>query len=461
MAKFLHLVGNEWKKQFSRVATWVMLVLLVLGTIFFSLVSGLSERIISYVSNEESFWQSDLEYNRQYADEVDRYGNPTSYALDCKVKVAYYTYLIDHGVKANDWRYTTGLVMDMAEASVRGSAEETARLTAILDRQDTKGYYEWRLEQRIAAEPALESIYRWATEYLIANDVTPSESDWRWETVNEITDAKVTLLKEEKLQKEGSVDYSESRYNKAKETELLGLYRLEHNQKSNPADAFDGRSSGDGFWDVMVSSLTLITLVGLVCIVIGGSIVANEFSAGTIKFLLIAPVKRWKILMSKYAATLLIGAAASALIFLLTFLLSLAFTGGDGAFLPALSIKGGAVVKSSPYLRLLGLYLLAGVKVVVMTTLAFAFSSLLHSAALAIGVSMFAYLTGNLIVSILQLMNLDFARYLLFANMDFAAIVQKSTGFVHHSLPAAILIVVLHMVVFLWTAWDGFVRREV
>ena len=461
MAKFLRLVGNEWKKQFSRVATWIMLVLLVVSTIFFALVSGLSDRIITSFYSEDIFWQSELEYNEQYVNEVDKDGNPTEYALDCQVHVAYYRYLIDRDVSPEDWRYKTGLIMDMALASVKGTKEEAARLTAIVEQQNVRAYYEWRLEQQIAAEPANESIYRWAADYLISHNVTPSESDWRWATVNEITDAKETLLKEEKLLKEGSADYSETRYSRAKETEQLGLYRLEHNQRSNPADAFDGRSSGDGFWDVMVSSLTLITMVGLICIVIGGSIVANEFSAGTIKFLLIAPVKRWKILMSKYAATLLIGAAASAIVFLLTFLLSLAFAGGTDAFLPALSVKGGVVVKSSPYLRLLGLYLLAGVKVVVMTTLAFAVSSLVHSAALAIGISMFAYLAGNLIVTILQLMNLDFARYLIFANMDFAAIVQKTTGFVHHSLPAAIVIVVLHMIVFLLTAWDGFVRREV
>lgn len=438
-----------------------MLALLVLSTIFFALFAGLSDKIVGAFYSEDAYWPNELEYNRQYASEVDKNGNSTEYAIDCQVRVVYYSYLIDHSVSTDDWRYTTGLVMDMADASVRGPQKEAARLTMILEKQDIKAYYEWRLEKQIAAEPDFESIYRWAAEYLIANEVTPGNSDWRGATVEEIADAKVTLQKEEKLLKEGSVDYSESRYENAKNIELLGLYRLEHNQRSNPTDAFTGKSSGEGFWDVMVSSLTLITMVGLICIVIGGSIVASEFSAGTIKFLLIAPVKRWKILMSKYVATLLIGAAATAVIFVLTFLLSLVFMGGADAFLPTLSVKNGLVVKGSPYLRLLGLYLLAGVKVVVMTTLAFAVSSLVHSSALAIGISMFAYLAGNLIVTILRLMDLDFARYLIFANMDFAAIVQKTTGFVHHSLPAAILIVSLHMLVFLLTAWDGFVRREV
>ena len=91
MAKFLRLVGNEWKKQFSRVAIWIMLVLLVLGTAFFAFASGLSDRIFTIIYGEDSLWQNELEYNEQYASEVDKNGDPTPYALDCQVRVIYYT----------------------------------------------------------------------------------------------------------------------------------------------------------------------------------------------------------------------------------------------------------------------------------------------------------------------------------------------------------------------------------
>ena len=48
----------------------------------------------------------------------------------------------------------------------------------------------------------------------------------------------------------------------------------------------------------------VISLIALFAIVMGGGIVANEFSEGTIKLLLIRPSKRWKILLSKYISVI-------------------------------------------------------------------------------------------------------------------------------------------------------------
>lgn len=211
----------------------------------------------------------------------------------------------------------------------------------------------------------------------------------------------------------------------------------------------------------MANSVSLVSLVGFCLIIIAGGIVVSEFSSGTVKFLLVAPVKRWKILVSKYTATLLMGVMMMALLLGTSFVMSLICFGGSDAFLPYLSAKAGELQISSAYLHLLRNYLLSGVEMVVMATFAFALSSISKSSSLAIGITLVSYLTGDLIVSVLQFMNRDWARYLIFSNLDFVAIVDGTTGFSHHSLTTAILIVVLHMVVFFLTAWDGFTKRDV
>ena len=166
--------------------------------------------------------------------------------------------------------------------------------------------------------------------------------------------------------------------------------------------------------------------------------------------------------MAKYATVMLIGVGLTLILFVSSFVGSLAFCGAASeAFLPSITAESGVIVTRSPYLQIIARYLLSGVEVIVMGTLAFAISSLARSAALSIGVSLFAYLGGSLLITLLQAFGLDWARYLLFANLDFAAIANGTSAFAHHSLPFAIVIVVLHMVVFLWTALDGFVRREV
>jgi ABC-2 type transport system permease protein len=54
------------------------------------------------------------------------------------------------------------------------------------------------------------------------------------------------------------------------------------------------------FWEFMRISSNLLLAVQLFCLLIAGGIVSNEFSNGTIKLLLIRPVKRSTILFSKY-----------------------------------------------------------------------------------------------------------------------------------------------------------------
>jgi len=77
---------------------------------------------------------------------------------------------------------------------------------------------------------------------------------------------------------------------------LLNNYRIENDIA--PVES-------ETLWGFMISAPTFTTFASLFAIVIGAGIVAAEFSTGTIKLLLIRPVNRFKILLSKYLATLL------------------------------------------------------------------------------------------------------------------------------------------------------------
>ncbi|MBQ7173375.1 MAG: ABC transporter permease [Clostridia bacterium] len=492
MAKFCRLIGNEWKKQFSKVATWIMLIFLTAVTLFSSLIGNANQVLESFYT-PENYWQDDLQRAKQNYEELkSQYGPDEVWVKTAKVEVDYYSYLIDHAISSDDWRYETRWSSNLPDGERSGNIihemiyatvfeeERAAKLSAMVENKDLAAYYAWTFEDVLKdSDPERREIYEWAYRYLIDHSIEPTSSDWRYGTLNEVVGAKFTKLDQERLQKEGLAGYSEVQYNRAKDQITLGVYRLDHNQERNPADSFEPVSSdipeafraiftlfegGDGespFWNSMLYSVTFLEYVAVLCIVIGGSIVSSEFSAGTIKFLLINPARRWKILMSKYATTLLFGVLATTGVFLLSFLMSLAFNGTVDAFRPALSVKGGEVVTTSPYWLLFVRYLSASVKVLVMTTFAFALSALSRSSALSIGISLAISFNASIVVMIMQLAGLDFARYFIFANWDFAAIVNKSTGFVHHSLPLAIVIVALHLVVLIWTAWDAFVRREV
>ena len=107
------------------------------------------------------------------------------------------------------------------------------------------------------------------------------------------------------------------------------------------------------------------------------------------------------------------------------------------------------------------MYSFSSVEMIVMATLAFAISSLARSSALAIGVSVMAYVGGNTIVLFLQQLNFDWGRYLIFSNLSLADTLSGSTGFAGQTIMFNLVVIAVHMVVFILTAWDGFIRREV
>ena len=196
------------------------------------------------------------------------------------------------------------------------------------------------------------------------------------------------------------------------------------------------------------------------CIVIAGSIVAEEFSQGTYKFLLMSPAKRWKILVAKFVTVLLFGIVMLAALYLLSLLCCMIFFGTAELTLPMLSIQNGAVVTSSPLVSIMGAYLLSTVEILAMTMLALAISTLVKGNALAISVSLLVFFSGSLIEMILRNFGVDFGRYLLFANLDLPALYAGTEIYAGQTFGFAVAVILCHLVVFGWTAWDAFTRRE-
>ncbi len=471
MAKFLRLVNNEWRKLFAKAGTWIMAVLvcvLALGITALSLLANSLFSESSYVYTLEESCRDDIDYYTELLESVEN-GDSVN-TLDWQIQLTYNQLLLELEITDwNDWRYTTDIVYEAASAKCKGDTATYEKYLAVIEKNDHLAYF--ALQKALMAEQYVGEqlqIYLDALDYCIEHEVIPSSTlDGRWSLVNTVIENKETLLAQQMLQESGGA-WSEATVEKAKNKLAIAEYQLEHDMLVNPADSFSTNSSfysdeyvnTSPFWDNMKASEGLITVIALFCIIIAGNIVANEYAAGTVKFLLISPVKRWKILFSKYATVLTVALLMTVSLFVTACLASLSLGGGD-MLLPALYAEGGVVTKTSPFLLLLGNYALAFLEVAVMGTLAFTISSMAKSASVAVGISLFAYMMGTTIVSILKALGLDGARYLIFANLDLAAIADGTSVFPHQSLPVAIAIIILHLAVFLFTAHDAFVRREI
>jgi ABC-2 type transport system permease protein len=199
-----------------------------------------------------------------------------------------------------------------------------------------------------------------------------------------------------------------------KERIALNEYRIEQNIA--PVER-------DSLWGYMVDTATFTGIAALFTIVIAAGMVASEFSWGTVKLLLIRPVSRTKILLAKYASTLLFALLMLILLFSASFLFGILFFGFSGAETPYLSYSNGRVVEQNMVTHIIQLFGFRSIDLVMMVTLAFMISTVFRSSSLAIGISLFLMFTGPQLVQLLS--QYDWVKYILFANTD---LLQYTTG---------------------------------
>ncbi|WJY26860.1 ABC transporter permease [Sporosarcina trichiuri] len=277
-------------------------------------------------------------------------------------------------------------------------------------------------------------LVKW-TETLTADDGTP---DWRTAAQAELTQDKSSL--DADLLKGESKRMTEERV-------MMNEYRLANNVPPI------GDISREGMiYDPSVGSIAL-----LLTVIVAAGIVASEFSQGTIKMLLTRPVKRWKILTSKYAAVLLFGVLLMIIGFATTILCAFIFFPAGGG--QALAVSGGKVVEVSVWSHGLYVLLLSFGNVVITASFAFMIGSVFRSSGMAIGLSLFIYFTGNIVVSLLS--RFEIVKYLLFTHMDLT--IYESNFRLHDdiTLPFSLAVLAVYWVIFLIISYGVFTKRDI
>ena len=110
----------------------------------------------------------------------------------------------------------------------------------------------------------------------------------------------------------------------------------------------------------------MINVISLAIIIIAGASIANEFSSGTIKFLLINPVKRSKIFLSKYVMILTLSVFLILGFYVVNVLCAGILFGFDSITSPYLYAVDGAIHQMPGLSFVLWKYLLGSVNLIVM-----------------------------------------------------------------------------------------------
>lgn len=440
MARFFRLVKNEYIKVFKKLSTKIMIVLIIICAL------GLSGIALFAKHNMESNNYSSYDATGDYQETIDWLKNTNGDPNE----IAMWQYLIDNDIDSDDWRY------DVLSAVFADGTGDMSGIKKYLDDNDWRGFCQYRLDNDILTEGE-----KWEYQYRLDKDISFDKSNEKKnDLIMTVANAKNTIA----TMGDAKSDGQNSRA-KLEDNIKLALYQLDNDKLDNTANQMTLFETSEPeqitFWTVFLTSTSLVTVVALLAIVIAGGIVSSEFSQGTVKFLLINPVKRWKILMSKYFTVITVGYIMLCILFVVMIPITGLMLGFDGFSTPYIYVSGGEVKEMPTLLYAAEQYLMKSVEMVVMSTLAFAISSLVRSTALAIGVSVFTMCIGSTVTQLLDQLGQDWARFLVFANTDLASISKGGSIFAQHSLTFAVGVLIAHMVVFLLTAWDGFTKRSV
>lgn len=440
LARFFRLVKNEYIKVFKKLSTKIMIVLIIICALGLSGIALFAKHNME--SNNYSSYDATGDYQQTIDWLKDTNGDPN--------EIAMWQYLIDNDIDSDDWRY------DVLSAVFANGTGDMSGIKKYLDDNDWRGFCQYRLDNDILTEGE-----KWEYQYRLDKDISFDKSNEKKnDLIMTVANAKNTIA----TMGDAKSDGQNSRA-KLEDNIKLALYQLDNDKLDNTANQMTLFETDEPeqitFWTVFLTSTSLVTVVALLAIVIAGGIVSSEFSQGTVKFLLINPVKRWKILMSKYFTVITVGYIMLCILFVVMIPITGLMLGFDGFSTPYIYVSGGDVKEMPILLYAAEQYLMKSVEMVVMSTLAFAISSLVRSTALAIGVSVFTMCIGSSVTKLLGQLGQDWARFLVFANTDLASISKGYSIFAQHSLTFAVGVLIAHMVVFLLTAWDGFTKRSV
>ena len=271
-----------------------------------------------------------------------------------------------------------------------------------------------------------------------------TNSDWKTQLTQQNTEMQKSLTQ---IPSQGlGAEQSSAGIEKVIKT---NTYRIEHNLP--PQEKI--------VWGFVTDLASAISLVSLFSIIIAAGIVAKEFNSGTIKLLLIRPLKRWKVLLSKYLAVLLFALDALILLFVASFLVGGIFYGWSGVGQPYLGFTNGNVTEINMLWHIFTTYAYACVNLLMMVTFAFMISTVFRNNSLAVGISLFLMFTGNMLVGLLS--SYSWVKYILFANTDLTVYANGVPVVKGMTMTFSLLVLAAYFIIFNGISWLVFTKRDV
>lgn len=364
---------NDWRNEIARKYQYTYGTLLLLENI----KAGISvSDIIEYGYNfdRETIEKVEGVSKEKLNEEIENYKKKSNEIKEIIVKEDYLAYLNQETEILKKGQEE--LKKQVEKSKENGNLEEVAVLEKGIQENKSK----------------LEIV-----EYRIKNKIAFDENDWRNKTLLNIEElnfkVNIEKLTEKQFLQDGNYKISYNEYTQIfdskKVQEKEQIERNWYSLKNNIAQmefSRDARGILANSYDIFV------ILAVIIVIIVGGGIVSNEFSSGTIRLLLIRPIKRWKVLTSKLLM-LFIMAIGILLIseFILVITTGLLY-GFKGYGIGIVEVVQGKVIESNFWVYMMKNFLISSAGIVFMTGVVFFITTVIKNTAVAVGVSLIVYL---------------------------------------------------------------------
>ena len=342
-------------------------------------------------------------------------------------------------MEVNDWKYFVNEDLEKINNSLEEQyklKEKETNKQAIASIEDTiynlelqKQIDEWRIEKNISYAPsflnnALESYYS-------------AQSSLREFSENDKEDS-----------------YELAQYNNLLEEANLNKYYIENNLSLDS-------NNREIFLNLFSQYELFILIIG---IVIAGSIVSEEFNRGTIKLLLVKPYKRVKILLAKFIAVMIVLVMSIVFIAICQVIIGTLVFGFEGLTIPAIVYNFNTntveTINIFAYVALIGICKLP--IYVLLTTLAFACSTLFTNTALAVSIPFLGYIAAPLLNQLAIAYKIKAITYFVTPNWDLSTYLFGGTPmFQGLTMPFSIAVCAIYLAIMLILSCVVFKKRDI
>lgn len=356
-----------------------------------SLLSSLEDQ--KFVTGKENNWQVENYYSYVSSKVSDYYYNLYAYkdneeAERLRQDIDYMKKKLNDG----DWKYFVNLDLENLNSYIK----------MYEGKQDT----EWDINLEVA------KYQKYLLEYRLKNDVSYEDSYLN------------TAIKNLESDITGKLNYERAQTDKIKDTyknEYASFCENEYilNNKIDTNNIQTLRELIKSFFE------EYLFLILIFVIMVAGSMVSDEFSKGNIKSLLTLPYRRTQILMAKLITVLLMIPFVTLFVLLSEVIVGGLMFGFDSLSIPviAYNFKIGAIETMSVwkyfFLNFVGYLPL----LVLLSTLAFALSTLICSTAFAITITFCGYIGSSIINSFALYYDIKFLRYFVTTNWDLTSFI--------------------------------------